>query len=76
MLLKNMVGFLFPIMAVDNMADILAKFGDFESIVVGFCPTRNRSFLEPQIEELLHLCPLSRSSGRRVVLVPELNWEQ
>jgi hypothetical protein len=31
-----MVGFSFPIMAVDNMADILAKFGDFESIVVGF----------------------------------------
>jgi hypothetical protein len=30
-----MVGFSFPIMAVDNIADILAKFGDFESIVVG-----------------------------------------
>ncbi len=76
-LLENMVGFfLFPIMAVDNIADILAKFGDFESIVVGFCPTGNRSYFEPQTEELLHVCPLSRSSGRRVVCVPELNREQ
>ena len=47
-----MVGFSFPIMAVDNIADIVAKFGDFESIV-GFCPTGNKSFFEPQIEELL-----------------------
>ena len=72
MLLENLVGFLFPIMAIDNIADILAKFGDFESIVVGFCPTGNRSSFEPQTEELLHLCPLSRSSGRRVVRRPEM----
>ncbi len=75
-LLENMVGFSFPIMAVDNIADILAKFGDFESIVVGFCPTGNRSSFEPQTEELPHLYPLSRSSGRRVVRLPELNREQ
>jgi hypothetical protein len=62
-------------MAADNMADI-SKFGDFESIVVGFRPTGNRSPFEPQTEELLHLCPLSRSSGRRVVRLPELNREQ
>jgi hypothetical protein len=41
-------------MAVDNMAEILAKFGDFESIYVGFCPTGNKSSFEPQAEELLH----------------------
>ena len=40
-------------MAVDNIAYIFAKFGDFESIVVGFCPTGNRSSFEPQNEELL-----------------------
>ena len=40
-------------MAADNMAEILAKFGDFESIVVGFRPTGNRSPFEPQTEELL-----------------------
>jgi hypothetical protein len=66
-----MVGFLFPIMAVDNIADISAKFGDFESIVVGFGPTGNKSSCEPQTEELLHICPLSRSIGRRVVRIPE-----
>jgi hypothetical protein len=66
-----MVGFSFPIMAVDNIADILAKFGDFESIVVGFRPTGNKSSCEPQTEELLHFCPLSRSIGRRVVRIPE-----
>ena len=59
-------------MAVDNMADILAKFGDFESIAVGFRPTGSRSSFEPQTEELLHLCPLSRSSGRRVVVFRNL----
>ena len=75
-LLENMVGFSFPFMAVDNIADIVAKFGDFESIVAGFRPTGNKSSCEPQTEELLHLCPLSRSSGRRVVRVPELNREQ
>ena len=40
-------------MAVDNMAEIISKFGDFESIVVGFRPTGNKSFFEPQTEELL-----------------------
>ena len=30
---------------------------------MGFRPTGNRSSFEPQTEELLHLCPLSRSSG-------------
>ena len=59
-------------MAADNMADILAKFGDFESIFVGFCLTGNKSSFEPQTEELLHLCPLSRSSGRRVIRIPEI----
>jgi hypothetical protein len=59
-------------MAVDNIADISAKFGDFESIVVGFRPTGNKSSCEPQTEELLHFCPLSRSIGRRVVWIPEL----
>jgi hypothetical protein len=34
-LLENVVGFSLPIMAVDNIADIVAKFGDFESIVFG-----------------------------------------
>ena len=33
-LLENMVGSSVPIMAADNMAEIISKFGDFESIVV------------------------------------------
>ncbi len=57
MLLENMVGFSFPIMAVDNMADILAKFGDFESIVAGLLLAAvlfyHLIFCEPQTEKLL-----------------------
>ncbi len=75
MLLENMVGFSFPIMAVDNIADISAKFGDFESIFVGFRPTGNKSSFEPQTEELLHFCPLSRSIGRRIVRIPEIGFQ-
>ena len=61
---------LFTVMAVDNIADILAKFGDFESIFVGFCLTGNKSSFEPQTEELLIAVRFSRSSGRRVVWTP------
>ena len=57
MLLENMVGFSFPIMAADNIADIVAKFGDFESIVVGLLLVavlfHHLNFCEPQNEELL-----------------------
>jgi hypothetical protein len=53
-----MVGFSFPIMAADNIADIVAKFGDFESIVVvGLLLVavlfHHLNFCEPQNEELL-----------------------
>ena len=42
---------------------------------MGFRLTGNRSSFEPQTEELLHLCPLSRSSGRRVVRRPEISFQ-
>ncbi len=45
----------------------LSKFGDFESIVVGFRPTGNRSF-EPQTEELLSVV---RFRDRVGVVSPE-----
>jgi len=51
-----MVGFSFPIMAVDNIADIVAKFGDFESIVAGLLLAAVLLYhliFEPQTEELL-----------------------
>ncbi len=71
MLLENMVGFSFPIMAVDNIADILAKFGDFESIFVGFRPTGNKSSIESQTEKLLIAVRFRDRFGRRVVRIPE-----
>ena len=56
-LLENMVGFSFPIMAVDNIADIVAKFGDFESIDFGLLLAavlfHHLVLCEPQTEELL-----------------------
>ncbi len=66
---------LLAVMAADNMAETEPSL----EILNRFCglrPTGNRSSFEPHTEELLHLCPLSRSSGRRVVRLPELNREQ
>jgi hypothetical protein len=42
-------------MAVDNIADIVAKFGDFESIVFGLllAAVLFHHLCEPQTEELL-----------------------
>ena len=74
-LLENVVGFSLPIMAVDNIADISAKFGDFESIVFGLllAAVLFHHLLWASNWRTSYCCPLSRSIGRRVVWIPD-SW--
>jgi hypothetical protein len=62
-------------MAVDNIADISPSLEILNRFLWDFCPTENRSCFEPQTEELLHFCPFSRSIGRRVVRIPEIDFQ-
>jgi hypothetical protein len=74
-LLENMVGFSFPIMAVDNIADIQPSLEILNRFLLDFVLLETGHVFEPQTEDFLHFCPLSRSIGRRVVRIPEIGFQ-